>query len=82
MSGKAVDFVEPGTGIAYPTGTRKMFVTYFGPAYHVATVNTPSPQVFITSEILKHGAGVELRAQSNPLPVCTRPELLVKVISN
>ncbi|EPY01387.1 major capsid protein [Magnetospirillum fulvum] len=79
---QTVTFVEDGKGIAYPTGTRQTFRTYFGPAHHIGMVNTSGVEVFVSPEILKHGAGVELKSQSNPLPVVTRPELLVEVVAN
>jgi len=82
ISRQTVKFLADGTGIAYPTGTSETFQTHFGPAHHIGMTNLPGAEIFVSPEILRHGAGVELRAQSNPLPVCTRPELLVKVVSN
>lgn len=82
LAGQPVKFVADGKGIAYPTGTSDTFKTFFGPAHHIAMVNTAGAEVFVSPEILKHGLGVELLSQSNPLPVCQRPELLVEVFSN
>lgn len=62
---------------AYPTGTSNTFVTYDGPVDHMAYVNQPGQEVFISPELLKHGEGVEFKSQSNALPICRRPEFLV-----
>lgn len=82
IKGAPVKFVADGKGIAYPAGTSDTFKTFFGPAHHIAMVNTAGTEVFVSPEVLKHGQGVELLSQSNPLPVCQRPELLVEVYSN
>lgn len=82
LKGQPVKFIANGKGIAYPAGTADTFKTFFGPAHHIAMVNTAGAEVFVSPEVLKHGQGVELLSQSNPLPVCQRPELLVEVFSN
>lgn len=62
---------------AYPLGTSNTFATYDGPANHMAKVNQAGEEVFISAELMKHGAGVEFASQSNSLPICKRPEFLV-----
>lgn len=78
--------VEPGKGYAYPTGTQSMMRTYDGPAYHINRVNQPvdaaSEPIFITTEELKHGAGYEMKSQSNMLAICKQPECQVEVITS
>lgn len=67
-------------GHAYPTGTQDTFKTWHAPADTLGAVNTaPSDEVFISPEVLKHGKGVELWSESNPLALCNRPEVLVEV---
>lgn len=80
MSG-SLPFIEAGTGYAFPLGTRDTFKVYDGPAYHVDMVNQEGVPVFISTKVLDHGAGVELRHQSNPLALCRRPTVLVKVVA-
>lgn len=75
-------FLAAGYGTAYPAGTQNMFDTYFAPADDIRFVNTPGEQIYISPEVLKHGAGIELKSQSNPLPICKRPEALVEVRSS
>ena len=70
------------TGTAYPVGTRKMFRTYNAPANDLRFVNTPGLEVYVSPEILEHGQGIELRSESNPLPICRRPEAVVQIMSS
>lgn len=62
---------------AFPLGTMNTFATYDGPADHVARVNKPGSEIFISPRLLDHGQGVEFKSQSNALPICKRPEFLV-----
>jgi hypothetical protein len=75
--------IAANKGHAYPTGTRDTFKTWHAPADTLDAVNTaPSDEVFISPEVLKHGKGVELWSESNPLAICSRPEVLVEVESS
>jgi hypothetical protein len=38
--------------------------------------------VFISTKVLDHGEGVEMKSQSNRLAVCKQPECLVEVLSS
>lgn len=75
-------FWAANSGTAYPVGTRKMFRTYNGPAHDLRFVNTKGNEIYISPRILPHGEGVELKSESNPLPICRRPEALVQIISS
>lgn len=72
-------YIESGLGHAYPMGTTEAHATYAAPPYHVDLANTVGPELFISPEVLRHGEGVELKSQSNVLPVWHFPELLVEV---
>lgn len=78
--------VADNKGHAYPTGTQNMFRTYEGPVYHINRVNQPidaaSEPIFISTEELKHGGGVELKSQSNSLAVCKQPECQVELTTS
>ncbi|WP_127142846.1 major capsid protein [Pelagibacterium montanilacus] len=75
-------FIEPFRGHAYPMGTMDTFKTWFAPANDIRFVNTVGAEIYISPEILKHGKGVELQSESNPLVVPKRPEVLVEVRAN
>jgi len=74
--------VATGKGHAYPTGTQDTFKTWFAPPDTVAAANEPGEEIFVSSEVLKHGKGVELWSESNPLAICKRPEVLVEVTTS
>ena len=79
LTGATRKFIAAGKGHAFPVGTMEAFKTHFAPPNHVSFANMVGPEVFVSPEILKHGAGVELKSESNPLPVCRRPEMLVEL---
>lgn len=65
----------------FPLGTRKIFEEIYGPADYMETVNTKGKPVYAKQERMKFDKGVELEAQSNPLIMCCRPSVLVKMTS-
>jgi hypothetical protein len=55
------------------------FKTWFAPANDIRFVNTVGEEIYISPEVLKHGEGIELKSESNPLAVPKRPEVLVEI---
>ena len=82
VAGGAEAAIAQDTGYAYPTGTLDTFKTWFAPADTMQTLNSPGDQIFVSSEVLQHGKGIDLWSESNPLAVVKRPELVVKVHSS
>lgn len=84
----SVKNIADDTGHVYPSGTQSMFRTFDAPAYHIETVNrAPSVEgeegaIFISREDLKHGAGFELKSQTNALAVCKQPDCIVEVTTS
>lgn len=78
-SGAVRRFIAAGDGHAFPTGTTQSFATYFAPADFNETVNTLGQPLYAKQEPRKFDRGTDLHTQSNPLPMCHRPEILVKV---
>ncbi len=62
--------------IIIPKGTRKVFFEYFAPANKNQTVNSLALPYYASREKLLHDKGWDLEAQSNPLPLVTRPDLV------
>ena len=62
----------------YPTGVKDLFITRFGPANYIETVNTMGRPRYAKGVVDKWGKRVDFEAQSNPLNLCTRPRALVK----
>lgn len=62
----------------YPTGVKDLFITRFGPANYIETVNTVGRPRYAKGVVDKWGKRVDFEAQSNPLNLCTRPRALVQ----
>jgi len=72
-------FIAAGEAHAFPVGTIDTFATYFAPADFNETVNTLGQPLYAKQEPRKFERGTDLHTQSNPLPMCHRPNLLVKL---
>lgn len=78
-AGNARPFIAANEAHAFPMGTVNTFKTYFAPADFNETVNTLGMEMYAKQEPRKFGRGTDLHTQSNPLPMCARPEVLVKL---
>ena len=65
----------------FPLGTVDTFGTYLAPADFNETVNTLGQPLYAKQEPRKFERGTDLHTQSNPLPMCHRPGVLVKLTS-
>lgn len=81
VAGVSQRFIAANAGHAWPRGTLNTFRTHMAPPDHVNWVNTEGVDVFVSPKVLDHGRGVEFLSQSNPLPVCARPALLVELLA-
>jgi hypothetical protein len=72
-------FIAAGEAHAFPLGTVDTFGTYFAPADFNETVNTIGQPLYAKQEPRKFERGTDLHTQSNPLPMCHRPGVLVKL---
>lgn len=79
LDGNSRQFIADNEGHAFPMGTMNTFQTLFAPADFIETVNTIGLELYAKQEERKFGRGIDLHAQSNPLPICYRPGVLVKV---
>lgn len=71
-------FIPAGEARFYPEGTRSTFRTFNAPATFMSAVNTKGRPFYASQKIMDHDLGVEIFTQSNPLPLCLRPAVLVK----
>ena len=78
-SGASRRFIAAGEAHAFPVGTVDTFATYFAPADFNETVNTLGQPIYAKQEPRKFERGTDLHTQSNPLPMCHRPGVLVKL---
>ena len=79
MNGTVRKFIAPGEAHAFPLGTVDTFGTYFAPADFNETVNTLGQPLYAKQDSRKFERGTDLHTQSNPLPMCHRPNVLVKL---
>ena len=77
-NGVARPFIAADEGLAFPLGTMDTFETLFAPADFLETVNTLGLELYSKQQERKFGRGIDLHTQSNPLPICYRPGVLVK----
>lgn len=68
--------IPDGEAILLPNGTTSTFREYFAPANFSSAVNTRAQPYYASRVPMKHDMGWELHAQSNPLPLVLRPELV------
>lgn len=87
-SGKASDregnvrrFIEAGEGHAFPVGTMQTFRTFYAPADFLETTNTLGIPLYAKQKVRDFERGLDMHFQSNPLPLCMRPRLLVRLYS-
>lgn len=79
MNGVTRRFIAAGEAHAFPLGTVDTFSTYFAPADFNETANTLGQALYAKQEPRKFERGTDLHTQSNPLPMCHRPGVLVKL---
>jgi hypothetical protein len=79
MNGTVRRFIAAGEAHAFPVGTIDTFGTYFAPADFNETVNTLGQPLYAKQAPRLFERGTDLHTQSNPLPMCHRPGLLVKL---
>lgn len=61
-----------------PVGVPDLFQAYFAPAPFMETVNTIGKPIYAKQEPMRFDVGVELHTNSNPLFMCTRPQVLIQ----
>lgn len=75
-------FIADDEGHAFPEGTVTTFKTYAAPGDFNETVNTLGLELYAKLQARKFERGWDIHTQSNPLPLCKRPEILVKIFSS
>lgn len=71
--------VGENDAIAIPLGT-PLFKRYVAPPDTIQEANiAPSTKVFVSTKLLDHGKGQEIHTESNVLPICLRPDVIVKL---
>ena len=74
-----INFLADDKGVVVPLGTRNTFKRYLAPAGRVDTVNTLGRPYYAWQTTRPDQTGIDIVVESNTLPVCLRPQLLVEV---
>lgn len=77
-AGNVRKFIADDEAHFFPLGTASTFRTYFAPADFNETANTLGLPLYAKQAPRKFERGTDIHTQSNPLPICLRPEVLVK----
>lgn len=88
--GKATDpttgsmraFVGVDDAHFFPEGTQDTFKIHYAPANYMETVNTYGEALYAKQTMDVKGKHVDINTESNPLPICRRPGVLVKGLKN
>ena len=81
VNGGVHKFLAADTALAVPLGTDR-FKMYWAPADFLETVNRPGlTAMYAKQKRMDFDRGIEVHTQSNPLPLVTRPQLVVKLTS-
>jgi len=75
-------FIAANEGHAVPVGTMDTFATYFAPADFNETVNTIGLPIYVKTWEKEGGRGTVIHSQSNSLPLCHQPAVLVKLTTS
>lgn len=78
-TGDIVRFIAEGEGHAIPMGTGATFQMAAAPGNFLETVNTQGKPLYAKQKIRDFERGVDLWFESNVLPICYRPGVLVKL---
>lgn len=71
-------FLPAGTCCFVPYGTRESFQTAWAPPTFLDLVNTAKPlRYYARAQPAKFNTHVDIHTQSNPMPICTKPLVLI-----
>ncbi len=75
----SVEFIDTDKAHFFPVGVPGLFIENFAPADYMETANTIGlPRYAKIAPDASFQKWVDLEVQSNPLPICTRPKVLIK----
>lgn len=69
--------IEAGHAHGFLTGMYNGFVRYNAPANMITEANKLARPFYISTEMGEHNRGVSIYTETNPLPLCLRPQTLM-----
>lgn len=79
LDGNVRRFIAKDEAHCFPMATAETFRTYYAPADFNETVGTLGKPLYAKQDPRKFNRGTDIHTQSNPLPLCLRPGVLVKL---
>ncbi len=76
------EYITSGDARAFPVGSLNLFIEHFAPADFIEAVNTVGLPVYAKQQRMDFDRGILLHTQSNPLPMCANPAVLIRVHSS
>jgi hypothetical protein len=71
--------IASNEAVAIPMGT-PYFKRYVAPPDTLQQANiAPDTKIFVSTDELPHGKGLDVHTESNVLPICLRPDIIVKL---
>lgn len=80
--GNVRQFIGDEDSHFFPIGTQSTFKIHHAPANYFETVNTYGQPIYAKQVMAANGKRIDVLTESNPLPLCRRPALLVKGLIN
>ena len=77
MAGKT--FIDAGAAFLCPMGVTGLATMHFGPANYNEAVGELGLPIYAKAEEISLGKGIIIEAQSNPIPVISRPRAIVRL---
>lgn len=77
-----LDFIATNTCRAFPVGVPDLFQVNWAPGTKIDTVNTRGRPMYADQLVDPKKRWVDIDVETNPLHLCTRPRVLVKVITS
>ncbi|MEM7018154.1 MAG: major capsid protein [Pseudomonadota bacterium] len=77
--GRTIKLVEDGKAHAFPRGTLNTFEVNYAPGNFLSTVNTVGLELYARADRDPKDRWLDIYTESNPLPLCKRPALLVEL---
>jgi len=77
--GTSEALIDTDTAHVVPVGVEDLFMDYMAPANHIDYVNTDGLEMYLWEIDPGTGRQYILQSESNPLPICRRPKILIKL---
>lgn len=75
-------FVTEGDANVFPVGVPELFVEAFAPGDNISAANRTALPYYAMQEMMEFEKGIKLHTESNELPLCAVPEVLVRAYSS